>query len=116
MKQAKEDAKDAVVKARKENATAAVLAEREADAARLKEQLQTEGEPLAEQYKQEIIPLKWRGGVAVLLAGGAGVLGYVLLAYVLRVPELRTIRTFFKRPAPPATGSAPPKKRKLKKP
>lgn len=59
--------------------------------------IDTEAKALRKQFAAEIKPIKIRGGIATLLAGGLGVLAYGILAFLLRVPELRTIRALFRR-------------------
>lgn len=67
----------------------------ETQIAQLKAERDAQAKPILEQTR----PMKLRGAISLLAAGGAGVVTYGLLAFLLRLPELRTIRALFRRKA-----------------
>ncbi|GAB4454862.1 MAG: murein biosynthesis integral membrane protein MurJ [Armatimonadaceae bacterium] len=78
------------------------------EVATLQREYEEIGAPMAKRFAGEIAPVKWRSLLAVLLAGGLGVLAYGALAWMLRIPELWTVRALFRRsgkssPTPPVT-------------
>jgi putative peptidoglycan lipid II flippase len=61
------------------------------------QQFEELGRPMAKELTKEIAPQRLRSLWSLLLAGGLGLLAYGGLAYLLRIPELRTVKTLFRR-------------------